>query len=151
MKFGTIVRFKKEHKQGYLTIDAGTKMAVAHYQHKYFLFLNSYGDMRPISDLIRIDYEKINDLLDVIKIPENTQTAIDAEQTKSLFGLGQIIKHIKSGGEYIVRGLPDKYRIESSNAPAYAYESLEDGVVWVRPQSEMEDGRFELITRSLKG
>lgn len=41
-------------------------------------------------------------------------------------------------------------RIEATNEPAYGYVSwlpatLENIVLWIRPQSEMEDGRFELM------
>lgn len=58
------------------------------------------------------------------------------------FKQGQIIKHLKSGGDYIVIGLPEDCRLEATNTPSYAYKSLSDGMIWFRSQDEMEDGRF---------
>lgn len=55
------------------------------------------------------------------------------------------VKHVKSGGVYQIVGTPDVFRIEGTNAPAYAYKGG-DGTVWIRPQAEMEDGRFILTT-----
>jgi hypothetical protein len=57
-----------------------------------------------------------------------------------MFRLGQKVIHSK-GGEYVIRGLPDKYVLEHSRKPAYAYE-MADGRICVRDQEEMEDGRF---------
>ena len=58
---------------------------------------------------------------------------------KALFETGQAVTHRKGG----------KYRILHNNAldcdtmePAYVYQALIDNTVWVRKQSEMEDGRF---------
>lgn len=56
------------------------------------------------------------------------------------FQIGQEITHVKTGGKYIIRGLPDQYIIEATGEPAYAY--LGSVKIWVRCQSEMEDGRF---------
>ena len=62
------------------------------------------------------------------------------------FALHDILSHRK-GGIYQVIGTPDIYRLEATREPAYAYREMPDGVVWVRAQSEMEDGRFERIAR----
>lgn len=61
---------------------------------------------------------------------------------KGIFSKGVAIKHIKSGGVYLVVGTPDEnYRLEATNTPAYVYRG-KDGVIWLRCQEEMEDGRF---------
>lgn len=70
MKFGTIVKFKKPYTQGYLTIDAGETMAVAHYSHKHWVDLNTYGDMPCISELVRVDFRKIDEYLEVVSIKD---------------------------------------------------------------------------------
>lgn len=57
------------------------------------------------------------------------------------FRIGQRVIHSK-GGEYTIRGLPDKYVLEHNRKPAYAYE-MADGRICVREQEEMEDGRFK--------
>ena len=52
------------------------------------------------------------------------------------FEVGQIVKHVKTGGIYHIIGTPkDNYR-------------LEHNPIWVRSQSEMEDGRFVLLVSS---
>lgn len=56
------------------------------------------------------------------------------------FYAGQRVVHVKSQGVYSVVGLPTVFRVECTGEPAYAY--MADGVVWVRGQSEFEDGRF---------
>jgi hypothetical protein len=62
------------------------------------------------------------------------------------FAHGDVIIHVRTRGSYTIVGTPDKYRLESTNTPAYAYQN-EDDVVWVRDQAEMEDGRFVLKTK----
>ena len=59
----------------------------------------------------------------------------------SLFSIGSVIKHKKTGGLYRVIGLA---KIEATLEMAYVYESLQTHDYWIRPQAEMEDGRFEL-------
>ena len=56
------------------------------------------------------------------------------------FKSGQMLKHLKPGGLYRIIG---QAMIEATLTPAYVYESLSTGDHWVRPQAEMEDGRFE--------
>jgi len=65
-----------------------------------------------------------------------------------MFAIADDVVHLRSGGVYVIIGTPDVYRVESTNEPAYAYLA-KDGTVWVRPQTEMEDGRFELIPPKL--
>jgi hypothetical protein len=69
------------------------------------------------------------------------------------FEVGQIVKHVKTGGIYHIIGTPkDNYRLEHNNQPAYLYQSIEGDIyanpIWVRSQSEMEDGRFVLLVSS---
>ena len=65
-----------------------------------------------------------------------------ADPDTGLFKPGAKLKHIKTGGFYKVLLLAN---IEATLEPAYVYESLQSHDFWVRPQGEMEDGRFELI------
>ncbi|SNX29315.1 hypothetical protein SAMN06295945_1686 [Polynucleobacter meluiroseus] len=62
---------------------------------------------------------------------------------EGLFKPGSKLKHKKSGGFYRVVMLAN---IEANLAPAYVYESLQNQNFWIRPQAEMEDGRFELVS-----
>lgn len=60
----------------------------------------------------------------------------------------QSVKHVKSGRQYCITQIPQEHlRLEYCNEPFYVYRSidLEDDkghVLWHRPVSEMEDGRF---------
>jgi hypothetical protein len=38
--------------------------------------------------------------------------------------------------------------IEADLAPAYVYESLQTHDFWIRPQAEMEDGRFVVVAKT---
>jgi hypothetical protein len=60
-----------------------------------------------------------------------------------LFPTGAQLKHKKTGGFYKVIGLA---KIEATLEMAYVYESMQTHDYWIRPQDEMEDGRFELIS-----
>jgi len=53
---------------------------------------------------------------------------------------GALFKHLKSSGMYRIVATAT---IEASMTPAIVYESLENGRVWVRPQDEFFDGRFQ--------
>ena len=66
-----------------------------------------------------------------------------ADPDSGLFKPGAKLKHIKTGGLYKVLFIAN---IEASLEPAYVYESLQSHDFWIRPQAEMEDGRFELVT-----
>lgn len=59
------------------------------------------------------------------------------------FEAGSIVKHLKSGNLYLI--LHSNCFIEASLTPAYVYKSFKDEIVWVRPYSEFEDGRFTLV------
>jgi len=62
------------------------------------------------------------------------------------FPVGAVILHVKSGNKYRVLEAPYTIRIESTNEPAYLYQSLTDYIKWVRSQTIMEDGRFRLLS-----
>jgi hypothetical protein len=66
-----------------------------------------------------------------------------ANPDDGLFKPGVKLRHIKTGGFYKVVLLAN---LESNLEPVYVYESMQSHDFWVRPQAEMEDGRFELIT-----
>jgi len=64
-----------------------------------------------------------------------------------LFWESAVVRH-RNGTEYIVVQTPNTCRIEAGNVPAYAYKEKlygPDNKFWIRPQTEMEDGRFELV------
>lgn len=53
----------------------------------------------------------------------------------------QTVKHL-NGSLYRIRRTPDDRKLEHNGEAFYEYESIVDGQVWIRCQSEMEDGRF---------
>jgi hypothetical protein len=61
--------------------------------------------------------------------------------TKSnrLFHQGQRLKHLKSGGSYRILY---EAKIEATLEDVYVYEALVNHTIWIRPVTEMEDGRF---------
>jgi len=61
------------------------------------------------------------------------------------FSERSIVRHIKTGKEYRIFIGPEKCRIENGSVPAYVYHDVEYSVLWVLPQVEMEDGRFEAV------
>jgi hypothetical protein len=63
------------------------------------------------------------------------------------FMINDVVEHVKSGGMYVVAGLPTEYVLENTREPAYAYR-MADGRICVRCQSEFEDGRFEYRGRA---
>ncbi|BDX21174.1 hypothetical protein TUM22923_04950 [Polynucleobacter sp. TUM22923] len=70
-----------------------------------------------------------------------------ADADSGLFKPGSKLKHRKTGGFYKVLLLAN---VEASLEPAYVYESMQSHDFWIRPQAEMEDGRFELIPAAEK-
>lgn len=61
------------------------------------------------------------------------------------FPLYSIVKHVKTGNEYFIEMA---CLIEKDKIPAYAYSPVgKYAPVWIRPKDEMEDGRFELVSR----
>lgn len=69
----------------------------------------------------------------------------------------QLVHHMGTGGTYRIVHTPDTCRLEANNEPVYAYKDVEvatsrgtivdlrDAPLWVRGQSEMEDGRFQVV------
>jgi len=57
---------------------------------------------------------------------------------------GDKIINVASLIQYLVVMAPDKVKIEATNEPAYLYTPLDvpPYIWWVRPATEMEDGRF---------
>ncbi|WMC09535.1 hypothetical protein PU634_10445 [Oceanimonas pelagia] len=71
------------------------------------------------------------------------------EADRYSFSVGDLVRHVKTGGCYHIRGLPDKHRLEATGEPAYLYEAVSDGLIWMRSQAEMEDGRFVMVPGGL--
>lgn len=71
-----------------------------------------------------------------------TQKPRMAQASDGLFAPNAQLKHVKTGGLYRVVCLAN---IEANLAPAYVYESLQTHDFWIRPQAEMEDGRFAVV------
>lgn len=65
------------------------------------------------------------------------------------FMINDVVEHVKSGGMYVIAGLPNEYVLENTREPAYAYR-MADGRICVRCQAEFEDGRFEYRGRALE-
>ena len=63
----------------------------------------------------------------------------------SMFRMNQKVRHIKTGNVYKIVGTPETVRIEHLATPAYAYVPEDWKLIWIRPQTEMEDGRFEVV------
>ena len=53
--------------------------------------------------------------------------------------------HKKTQGRYVIA---TECIIEKDAVEAFAYIKVGEDVIWVRPKSEMEDGRFELVVKS---
>jgi len=66
MKYGMIVELAEDIEQGPVTFTKGQHLAVAHYAHKYFVKLNTFGSDSNISDLLTVKFEDINRKLKVI-------------------------------------------------------------------------------------
>jgi hypothetical protein len=65
-----------------------------------------------------------------------------------------IVVHVKTDKRYQIIAVPfDFLRIESCNEPYYVYRNPKEkdpSTQWVRPKSEMEDGRFISIEEWLE-
>jgi hypothetical protein len=59
--------------------------------------------------------------------------------TSPKFQVGDQLQHFKTGGSYRIICLA---KIEANLEDAYVYEALINGSYWIRPKTEMEDGRF---------
>lgn len=90
-------------------------------------------------------------------------TVIATAALASKFRRKQLVVHLKTGGAYRIVHTPETCRLEASNEPAYAYQAvwivssrggqinLTDKPLWVRGQTEMEDGRFSAHTPPADG
>ncbi len=58
---------------------------------------------------------------------------------QSDFEPGQRLRHVKTGGLYQVICLAT---VEKTLEKAYVYQALSNMTFWVRPKTEMLDGRF---------
>lgn len=77
--------------------------------------------------------------------------AVSSAPRAHLFAYASVLRHIKSGGVYVIVLEPDLLRLEASAEPAYGYRALGGdgsltGPLWARAQTEMEDGRFALVS-----
>lgn len=63
----------------------------------------------------------------------------------------QKVLHLKTDAVYFIIGTPDKLILERTTEPAYAYQEYENpnAKIWIRCQSEMEDGRFILLSNKV--
>lgn len=66
MKFGDVVELKKKITQGFVEFGAGTELVVAHYSHKYWVKLSTFGDQPNVSELITVPFNKIDETLEVV-------------------------------------------------------------------------------------
>lgn len=66
-----------------------------------------------------------------------------ADPDEGLFKPGCKLRHKKTDGFYKVLLLAN---VEATLEPAYVYESMQSHDFWIRPQAEMEDGRFEVVS-----
>ena len=75
------------------------------------------------------------------------QGPVDVNVRGFAFWKCSVVMH-RNGTEYIIHETPDRCQIEAGNVPAYLYGEkmyAPDNRLWVRPQTEMEDGRFEMV------
>jgi hypothetical protein len=63
-------------------------------------------------------------------------------QNKTVFQPGQKLQHLKTGGLYQIIC---QANIEATLEEVYVYQALSNHSHWVRPASEMLDGRFIAI------
>lgn len=66
------------------------------------------------------------------------------------FRHGQLVRHVKTGRVFRIVDDPARCRITGGGQLALAYSYClyldADITLWVRPQAEVEDGRFEAVT-----
>lgn len=68
----------------------------------------------------------------------------DVSCTPVMFASGTLVQHVKTQSVYEVIFTPAQARLENTWEPAYVYAA--HGVMIVRAQKEMEDGRFKVWT-----
>lgn len=56
--------------------------------------------------------------------------------------LSEVYRHKKTGGIYAIVCYANR---EGDGVELVVYRNVETGDVWVRPRTEFEDGRFELV------
>lgn len=62
-----------------------------------------------------------------------------------------VVQHVESGKKYEVLYTPSEIRLEATNEPAYGYRDNDGyGPIWVRAATIMEDGRFILVSTTMK-
>lgn len=80
------------------------------------------------------------------KILAGTTTKMEPDPgCKPVFFVGQRVTHMATQNPYRILETPaPNRRLERSNEPYYRYVTVGSGepIEWVRPQEEMEDGRF---------
>jgi len=67
---------------------------------------------------------------------------------KMKFTVNQRVRHLRTGTLYTIIGTPDQVCYEPLRQRCYAYIPVADTFkyrIWVRPETEVEDGRFELV------
>lgn len=74
---------------------------------------------------------------------DRTNMQINPSSTP-LFSPGEEVQHVKTGGFYKIICLA---KIEATLEDAYVYEAFSNGTFWVRPKTEMEDGRFVKLAK----
>lgn len=69
------------------------------------------------------------------------------------FKKGDIVRHIRTENIYRIVWTPgDRVCIEHGATPAYGYRLQDnfDDTLWIRPATEMEDGRFLLVEEAAR-
>jgi hypothetical protein len=65
-----------------------------------------------------------------------------------MFQSGEEVVHEK-GGRYVILKAPDGRRLVYCGEQFYEYVALKDNSIWIRRQSEMEDGRFSGTVKTM--
>lgn len=97
------------------------------------------------AELMQVIIDQINmtATFTLAKMAVEAKTA--SKEPESLYRMGQRLRHVKSGDDYVIREVPDHRKLEECNESFYEYEKISTGEVWQRAKSKMEDGRFVLI------
>lgn len=56
--------------------------------------------------------------------------------------MSNVYRHVRTGGLYVLLGTGLR---EYDLVPCAIYQSVKDRRLWIRPETEFHDGRFELI------
>jgi len=119
-------------------------------QSEYKISLGIIDELTAIKTFITKDIKEDINLYSITPITGYYESSFDymieatIEYTvaKKEFKDGNLVKHVKSGGFY--RVLSNNVLNEADKTKMVVYLSLQDGVIWVRPSSEFNDGRFVL-------